>query len=217
MLCNYVFAANGQVPDRIATVAEAIRGDVEDTAANGSTIEGSSSRVVALVGSGQNLTRNFFNALLRRDRIRVDEIERFLPEDLVNTPVRTPDGPFKTIETGSVGEKSTAILSLSLSAGDQPIVIDQPEDDLDNQYVYTVVVDLLRRRKFSRQIINATHSANIPVNGDAELIVALGSNNRLGEVIGAGSIDRPEIKNKVSVIMEGSAEAFRLRQERYGY
>ena len=133
------------------------------------------------------------------------------------TQVRTTDRSFKTIETGSVGEKSTAILSLLLSAGDQPIIIDQPEDDLDNQYVYNVVVDLLRRRKFSRQDIIATHNANIPVNGDAELIVALGADNRLGKVLDFGSIDEPDIKNQVSLIMEGSAEAFRLRRERYGY
>ena len=91
------------------------------------------------------------------------------------------------------------------------------EDDHDNQYVYNVVVDLLRRRKFSRQVIIATHNANIPVNGDAELIVALGTNARLGKVLGSGSIDQAEIKDLVSVIMEGSAEAFRLRRERYGY
>ena len=78
-------------------------------------------------------------------------------------------------------------------------------------------MDLLRRRKFSRQILIATHNANIPVNGDAELIVALGSNNRLGEVMDAGSIDRADVKDLVSEIVEGSAEAFRLRQERYGY
>ena len=55
------------------------------------------------------------------------------------------------------------------------------------------------------------------MNGDAELIVALGVQDRLGVVLGAGSIDRREIKDLVSVIMEGSAEAFRLRRERYGY
>ncbi|CEP67945.1 P-loop containing nucleoside triphosphate hydrolase [Moorella glycerini] len=110
-----------------------------------------------------------------------------------------------------------AILSLLLSAGDQPLIIDQPEDDLDNRYVYEVVVQLLRQRKFFRQIIVATHNANIPVNGDAELIVAFGVENRLGTVISAGSIDQSEIKEHVSTIMEGSAEAFRLRRERYGY
>ena len=172
--------------------------------------------MLELVGPDRHLTGHFLNALLRRDRVRVDEIERFLPEDQVLTQVRTVDGTFKTIETGSVGEKSTAILSLLLSAGEQPIIIDQPEDDLDNQYVYNVVVDLLRRRKFSRQVIIATHNANIPVNGDAELIVALGTRDRVGEVLGSGSIDEPEVKDRVSIIMEGSAEAFRLRRERYG-
>ncbi|GIX50686.1 MAG: hypothetical protein KatS3mg132_880 [Limisphaera sp.] len=216
VLCDYVFAPNGQVPDRIWELVEAMRADVEATLSRGTTLEADQSKVAALVGADR-LTRNFFNALTRKDRLRLDEMERFLPEDLVQARVRAADGSFKTIETGSVGEKSTAILSLLLSAGDQPIIIDQPEDDLDNQYVYNVVVDLLRRRKFSRQVIIATHNANIPVNGDAELIVALGVKDRLGVVLGAGSIDRPDIKDLVSVIMEGSAEAFRLRRERYGY
>src|SRR5690606_10492543 len=159
------------VPDRIRELVEAMRADLEATAKRGAAIDAAESQVAKLVDA--DLTRNFFNALLRKDRIRLDEIERFLPEDRVVTKVRSADRSFKTIETGSVGEKSTAILSLLLSAGDQPIIIDQPENDLDNQYVYNVVVDLLRRRKFSRQIIIVTHNANIPVNGDAEIIVAL--------------------------------------------
>lgn len=216
VLCDHVFASNGQVPDRIRALVEAMRADVETTAGRGAALDPGDSQVASRVGVDR-LTRNFFNALGRRDRIRLDEMERFLPEDLVRARVRKDAGSFETIETGSVGEKSTAILSLLLSAGDQPIIIDQPEDDLDNQYVYNVVVDLLRRRKFSRQVIIATHNANIPVNGDAELIVALGVKDRLGVVLGAGSIDRPNIKELVSVIMEGSAEAFRLRRERYGY
>lgn len=61
------------------------------------------------------------------------------------------------------------------------------------------------------------HNANIPVNGDAELIVALAVQERLGAVLAAGSIDSPKVKDLVSVIMEGSREAFRLRRERYGY
>lgn len=215
-LCDYVFAPNGQVPDRIHELVEAMRDDLEATVSRASALEPAESSVAALVGTDR-LTRYFYNALARRDRIRLDEMERFLPEDLVEARVRATDGSFKTIETGSVGEKSTAILSLLLSAGNQPIIIDQPEDDLDNQYVYNVVVDLLRQRKFSRQVIIATHNANIPVNGDAELIVALGVEDRRGVVLSAGSIDRSDIKERVSTIMEGSAEAFRLRRERYGY
>jgi DNA repair ATPase RecN len=215
-LCDFVFGHGGDVPEHIRTLVDALRADVHATAVRGRALDPASSQVAALVGAGR-LSGYFFNALTRRERLRLDEVERFLPEDQVVASVRSTDGSFKPLETGSVGQKSTAILSLLLSAGDQPIIIDQPEDDLDNQYVYNVVVDLLRRRKFSRQIIIATHNANIPVNGDAELIVALGVKDRLGVVEGAGSIDRPEIKDLVSVIMEGSAEAFRLRRERYGY
>jgi ABC-type lipoprotein export system ATPase subunit len=215
-LCEHVFAPQGQIPERIWALVEAIRADVQATASRSAPVGPADSQVAGLVGADR-LTRHFFRTVERGERLRLDEMERFLPEDLVKAQVRAADGSFKIIETGSVGEKSTAILSLILSAGDQPIIIDQPEDDLDNQYVYNVVVDLLRRRKFFRQVIIATHNANIPVNGDAELIVALGVKDRLGVVLGAGSIDRPDIKDLVSVIMEGSAEAFRLRRERYGY
>lgn len=216
VLCDYVFAEGGDIPTRIGELVKAMRADVAATVQRGALLDPAGSQVGRLLGPN-SLTKDFFNALTRRDRVRLDQMERFLPEDFIAARVRTFDGSFKTIETGSIGQKSTAILSLLLSAGDQPIIIDQPEDDLDNQYVYNVVVDLLRRQKFSRQVIIATHNANIPVNGDAELIVALGVKDRLGVVLGAGSIDRPDIKDLVSTIMEGSAEAFRLRRERYGY
>ena len=140
-----------------------------------------------------------------------------MPEDHVEAQVRGVDGVFKPIAQGSIGQRSTAILALLLSAGDQPLIIDQPESDLDNQYVYDVCGGPFAKAKVSRQIVIATHNANITVNGDAEWIIALGVENRLGKIVTAGSIDRPDVKDQVSVIMEGSAEAFRLRQERYGF
>ncbi|MCL6613853.1 MAG: hypothetical protein K6U03_04425 [Firmicutes bacterium] len=219
ILVEYVFAPEGSVPERLAALVAALRTDVERTFAEGRPLEKSTSAVVTLLGPdrGERLTGHFFRALQRAERIELDKMERFLPEDEIVMRVRGADGMFKPVATGSVGERSTAVLSLLLSAGDQPLIIDQPEDDLDNRYVYDVVVDLLRRRKFSRQIIIATHNANIPVNGDAELIVALGVKDRLGMVLEAGSIDRREVKDQVSLVMEGSAEAFRLRRERYGF
>ena len=216
-LVDYVFG-DGNIPDRLASLGEALRVDLELTAERGGAISPQDSRVAGLLGGADSeLTGHFYRALERRERIRLDEMERFLPEDAVVARVRSSDGTFKPIITGSVGQRSTAILSLLLSAGDQPLLIDQPEDDLDNSYVYDVVVSLLRHRKFYRQIVIATHNANIPVNGDAELIVALGMENQLGTTIDVGSIDRKRVKERVSVIMEGSAEAFRLRQERYGF
>lgn len=217
ILCEYIFDPQGNVPERITNLASAMRKDMELVGELSTNPQQFELNVAELVSANGSLTRGFTTALKRRDRIHVDEMERFLPEDLVLTKVRSADGTFKTIEAGSVGEKSTSILSLLLSSGDDPIIIDQPEDDLDNRYVYSVVVDLLRRQKFSRQVIVATHNANIPVNGDAELIVALDARDGLGRVGDSGSIDEPQMKKSVSEIMEGSAEAFRLRKERYGY
>jgi ABC-type lipoprotein export system ATPase subunit len=219
ILVDFVFGAGGSVSDRWGQLLGALRADVERTRTQGRAIDSAKSALASVLGTvpaGQ-LTRNFWNALQKGDRLRLDEMERFLPEDEVLAKVRGADGIFKPIAQGSVGQRSTAVLSLLLSAGDQPLIIDQPEDDLDNQYIYDVVVGLLRKRKFSRQIVIATHNANIPVNGDAELITAFGVENRLGTIKVQGSIDRPEVKEQVSVIMEGSAEAFRLRRDRYGY
>jgi len=211
------FVYSGPVATHLARLAECLAQDIDTTRDKGRVLERDESKVVSLLGDGDSLTANFFNALQRADRINVDAIERFLPEDAVETKVRDQEGIFKPIDLGSIGLKSTAVLSLLLAAKDQPLIIDQPEDDLDNHYVYTVVVNLLRKRKFSRQIIIATHNANIPVNGDAESIAAFEVVNRMGCLKVLGSIDRPDVKEEVSMIMEGSAEAFRLRRDRYGY
>lgn len=218
VLVDHVFASNGSVPDRLHELIDALRHDIDVSRLGDSAVSREESEVARLLGdASKRLTGNFFNALQRSERIRLDEVERFLPEDRVAARVRSVDGSFRPIEQGSIGQRSTAILALLLTAGDQPLLIDQPEDDLDNQYVYDVVVDLLRKRKFSRQIIIATHNANIPVNGDAELITALEVDNRLGAIMTAGSIDRQDVKDAAAQIMEGSSEAFRLRRERYGF
>ncbi len=204
------------MPYNLRTLLQALRTDINSSKDKGKSTVADDSQVASLVGETA-LTKYFFNALLKFDHARIDEMESYLPEDLVHAQVRAKDGTFKTIETGSVGEKNTAIISLLLSARNQPIFIDQPEDDLDNQYVYNIIVDLLRQQKFKRQILIATHNANVPVNGDAELIVALGSDNKVGKVMGAGSIDKSQIKELVAAIIEGSEEAFRLRRKRYGF
>ena len=122
----------------------------------------------------------------------------------------------------SAGQKATTILSLILAYGDDPIIIDQPEDDLDNEFVYEQLVPMLREAKERRQIILATHNANIPVNGDAELIVPLeisdeaGAQKLVGGELALGSLDKKPVQAAVELILEGSVEAFKRRRERYG-
>ena len=115
----------------------------------------------------------------------------------------------------STGQKCTAILSIILVERDTPLVIDQPEDDLDNAFIFREIVQTLRREKERRQFIIATHNANIPVSGDAELILLMEANEQHGWVAHRGSIDDPQIREPVENILEGGREAFRLRQAKY--
>ncbi len=116
----------------------------------------------------------------------------------------------------STGQKCTAILSIILVERNTPLIIDQPEDDLDNAFIFSEIVQTLRREKERRQFIIATHNANIPVSGDAELILLMSADEHHGWIAHNGSIDDPQIREPVENILEGGREAFRLRQAKYG-
>jgi predicted ATPase len=104
-----------------------------------------------------------------------------------------------------------------------PIVIDQPEDDLDNEFVFEQLVLMLRSSKEKRQIIVVTHNANLLVNGDAELIVPLkvrdsrDTQKVIDQELTVGALDRLQVQRAVELILEGSSEAFRRRREKYGF
>jgi len=122
-IVDHVFAPGGSLADRLAELAAAWREDVDYVASTGRAIDATQSKVVAALDptGGTLLTRNFFNSLERGERLRLDEFERFIPEDAVELRVRSHSGEFTPISTGSVGQRSTAILSLLLSSGDQPL------------------------------------------------------------------------------------------------
>jgi ABC-type cobalamin/Fe3+-siderophores transport system ATPase subunit len=145
------------------------------------------------------------------------ELELWRVPDRFRIELYRPDGSLVgEIEEGlSIGQRCTAVLALLLAEDTAPIVVDQPEDDLDNEFIYNELVPLLRSSKQRRQIIVATHNANIPVNGDAELIVALHTQEGDGKVRAAGGLDQPEVCATVESIMEGGKDAFRRRREKY--
>lgn len=117
----------------------------------------------------------------------------------------------------SEGQRNTVLLNLMLARGVGPIVIDQPEDELDSSFIYKTLVKDLRAIKDRRQLIVATHNANLPVNGDAELIYALEARDGRGKQLGEGGLDRKEIAEAVLNIMEGSEQAFKRRSEKYHF
>jgi ABC-type cobalamin/Fe3+-siderophores transport system ATPase subunit len=117
----------------------------------------------------------------------------------------------------SEGQRNTVLLNLVLARGNGPIIIDQPEDELDSSFIYKALVRDIRATKLKRQLIVATHNANLPVNGDAELIYALEARDGLGKCISQGGLDRIDVAKSVLDIMEGSEQAFKLRQEKYHF
>jgi DNA repair ATPase RecN len=126
---------------------------------------------------------------------------------------------YRALDDLSRGQKATALLLLLLSAATTPLIIDQPEDDLDNRFIYRGIVRRLRALKGKRQLIMTTHNANIPVLGDAELLIALESDRGHGRPIedGVGSIDSEGVRRVAEEILEGGHEAFNQRRYRYGY
>ena len=99
-----------------------------------------------------------------------------------------------------------------------PLIIDQPEDDLDNKVIHQITENIIAA-KHKRQLIFSSHNANIAVNGDAELILTFDHNSTKssGEIISSGSIDKEEIKIQVKEIMEGGIKAFDLRKTKYDF
>ena len=120
----------------------------------------------------------------------------------------------QSIEKGSPGEKTAALLAFILSYGDEPLLLDQPEDDLDNELIYDLIVQQLRKTKSKRQVIVVTHNANIVVNGDAEMVLPLGVADSETRVQRAASIQEKKIREAICNILEGGEQAFEQRYKR---
>lgn len=121
----------------------------------------------------------------------------------------------KQLKNHSLGQRASALILFVLSQRDNDVVIiDQPEDDLDNQTIYEDVIKLVIKLKPKTQFIFATHNPNIPVLGDAEQIVACAYGEDIIETK-IGSIDSPELQEAIVSIMEGGSEAFQRRKEIY--
>nr|WP_258016953.1 hypothetical protein [Staphylococcus haemolyticus] len=112
---------------------------------------------------------------------------------------------FRSLNKLSKGQQCTAILNLLTLSNDDPLLVDQPEDNLDNSFITNNLVENTRKLKINRQFIFATHNANIPVFGDAELIVTMENENGQGIINNEslGSIDNNLVRNSVIQILEG--------------
>lgn len=142
-----------------------------------------------------------------------------VPDAADLTLLRNDDSEAGSFQKGdlSTGQKNTAILSLLLAHGNGPVLIDQPEDELDSEFLFRELVPMFRKTKLHRQMIIVTHNANIPVNANAEFVYTLEAKGGRGVCRAQGGIDRPEVTMAVLDIMEGSKEAFLRRKEKYHF
>ena len=159
---------------------------------------------------------NFFMRIEELDLTPTTKIELNVAAD-GDSPV------WRSLEELSTGQKATAVLLLLLLESDAPLVVDQPEDDLDNRFITDGVVPIMRQEKRRRQFVFSTHNANIPVLGDAELIVGLTAHGDVNQGQAKiaqehlGSIDMRSVRELVEEILEGGKSAFEMRRLKYGF
>lgn len=170
-------------------------------------------RLVDAVGLTQTAAEN----VVEFDNLR-NQLHELQIKELHDRPIIEieHEGKWKSLDEMSDGQKCTALLSIAMLERDKPLIVDQPEDMLDNEYIYDEVVEMSGQVKETRQIIAATHNANIPILGDAEKINVMFCNGHQGFIHERGSIDDPDVRKKAKKILEGGEDAFNERTEKYG-
>jgi chromosome segregation protein len=157
------------------------------------------------------------------ERMTVDRWVDLSMIELEDEPVfeyRQREGDYIRFRDASAGQQATVLLRILLNQKGPPLIIDQPEEDLDNEIVLKIVEEIWKAKK-NRQIILTSHNANIVVNGDADLVIVCayrqGTEQSGGCIKLQGAIDVATIRKEITTIMEGGRDAFRLRKEKYGF
>ncbi len=158
---------------------------------------------------------NWLNTLEAKEKV-LSLQHQFLPEDIPSIKYKKEDGNYYEISDLSVGQKCTALIIIALSAGDNPIIIDQPEESIDIASVFSDIVMNLRKGKDTRQFILTTHNPNVAVTADSDLIHVLKSSATEGKVVNRGVIEDPEVRNEVIQHLEGGEDPYLLRGKKYG-
>ena len=162
-------------------------------------------------GKKDAIDNRFANHLRRLPQESISDLIVWFPGD----NLKVTFGPNRQeIEHGSPGQKTAALLAFILSYGNEPLLLDQPEDDLDNKLIYSLIVHQLRETKSRRQLIIVTHNANIVVNGDAEMVLPLEPGGGQTRIRQTASIQEKEVREAICNILEGGEQAFEQRYKR---
>lgn len=122
---------------------------------------------------------------------------------------------YKPIEHLSIGQRCTVILPILMALDGETLVVDQPEDHLDNAFITSTLISAIRRREGTAQTILSSHNANIPVLGEAAVVIVMDSDGESGRAVSVGELDAPQSVKAISEILEGGADAFAARAHFY--
>lgn len=164
-----------------------------------------------------NRIKDWFQTL--KDTDIIFDLEACVCEDAPNFLLSVEDDKdvesFKPTEELSIGQRCTAVLPVILEMTKRPLLIDQPENNLDNKYITHSIHEMLHKIKPQRQLIFITHNPNIPVISDSEQNAFLTYYNKQAHVLAAGNINN--VKSQIVELLEGGQKAFEMRRELYGY
>lgn len=164
----------------------------------------------------ENYSKNF-NKHMRRiyetNREDINELMLWVPEDKVKLSIVDNKREID-VDQGSAGQRTAAILALILSLDDRPLIIDQPEDDLDTKRISDLVVTGIRNLKLKQQVIVVTHNPNIPVNGASEQVIQLGFINGQINKRTYGALQKKDVREAICDVMEGGKVALNNRYHR---
>ncbi len=163
-------------------------------------------------GINDNQAAKLLERLSDEDRLAALEAVELIDRPTIEL---NDNGTWKETAMLSTGQKCTTILPILLIDSDSPLMIDQPEDNLDNRFVFETIVDSIRKVKTSRQLLFVTHNPNIPVLGEAEQVFVMESDGLAGRIRNQGDVDA--CQHDIVTLLEGGVDAFRLRRDRYGY
>ncbi len=172
-------------------------------------------RITSIDSSFNGHFRNYLREKMNKPEFS-DHVHCWFPEDDLRIEYNRGDNNWARITEGSQGQRSAALLAFLLAFGDEPLVLDQPEDDLDNHLIYDLIVRQIRENKLRRQLIIVTHNPNVLINGDAEMVHALGFETGQCQVITHGALQEASLREEVCRVMEGGREAFARRWARLG-
>ena len=157
------------------------------------------------------------NVLLGEDKIlKLLELQyKAHPQDRPEIKFNVGRETFVSLESLSVGQKSTALLVMALSDGKMPVVIDQPEDSLDIRSIWEDICSKVRSNKTQRQFIFTTHNSNVAVASDTDNYIILEADADYGRVVNSGSMDHSPVADEVLTYMEGGNDSYHRKSTKY--